>query len=187
MSHFGAGVIVDLFPAAQRGKATSIWTIGRLIGPIVGPIAGRFIGKAIDWCWVFWVLLIAVCTISLSIECIYQATCASVFMRWKTARLSNGLVERAYVVLLYGPLFLNFTTIPSVFRSQYNFSSGITGLVYLDIGIGLALGLAIVATTSDKVVLKLTAEEGGKFEPEMRLPMMIFFSCLLPVSFFWYG
>ncbi|THC88438.1 hypothetical protein EYZ11_012120 [Aspergillus tanneri] len=96
-------------------------------------------------------------------------------------------IGRKGLRLLYGPLFLNFTTIPSVFRSQYNFSSGITGLVYLDIGIGLALGLAIVATTSDKVVLKLTAEEGGKFEPEMRLPMMIFFSCLLPVSFFWYG
>lgn len=35
--------------------------------------------------------------------------------------------------------------------------------------------------------MKLTARNGGKFECEMRLPQMIFFACVLPISFFWYG
>jgi MFS family permease len=45
----------------------------------------------------------------------------------------------------------------------------------------------VIALTNDKVMMKLTARNGGKFEPEMRLPMMTFFACVLPISFFWYG
>ena len=48
-------------------------------------------------------------------------------------------------------------------------------------------GLAFIALTSDRVVVRLTKQNNGQFEPEMRLPMMIFFSCIIPISFFWYG
>ncbi|KAL4892149.1 MFS multidrug transporter [Aspergillus ambiguus] len=92
-----------------------------------------------------------------------------------------------YMALIYGLLYLFFTTIPSVFTSQYGFSTGISGLAYLGIGVGSFIGIGIVATTSDKVVLKLASHNGGKVEPEMRLPTMIFFACVLPISFFWYG
>jgi MFS family permease len=92
-----------------------------------------------------------------------------------------------YMSLVYGLLYLFFTTIPTVFRSQYGFSTGLSGLAYLGIGIGFFCGIAFVATTSDRVVVKLTSQNNGKFEPEMRLPVMIFFSCILPISFFWYG
>lgn len=92
-----------------------------------------------------------------------------------------------YMALVYGLLYLFFTTIPSVFRNQYNFSTGLSGLAYLGIGTGSFIGISVVATTSDKMLMKLAARNGGKFEPEMRLPMMIFFACVLPISFFWYG
>jgi MFS family permease len=64
---------------------------------------------------------------------------------------------------------------------------GLSGLAYLGIGLGFFAGIIVIAVTSDRVVIKLTTRNNGKFEPEMRLPMMIFFSCVLPVSFFWYG
>ena len=91
------------------------------------------------------------------------------------------------MAFIYGLLYLFFTTITSVFEGVYGWSSGISGLAYLGIGIGFMTGLAVIATTSDRIVSKLTARNGGKFEPEMRLVTMIVFSCVLPVSFFWYG
>ncbi|RDW72714.1 MFS transporter [Aspergillus mulundensis] len=92
-----------------------------------------------------------------------------------------------YIALLYGLLYLFFTTIPTVFGDQYGFSPGLSGLAYLGIGIPVFIGLVIIATTSDKILLRLAARNGGKFEPEMRLPAMVFWSFFIPVSFFWYG
>ncbi|KAF9887788.1 hypothetical protein FE257_009594 [Aspergillus nanangensis] len=92
-----------------------------------------------------------------------------------------------YMSLTYGLLYLFFTTIPSVFMNQYGFSTGISGLAYLGLGIGSITGITVVASTSDKAILKLTSRNGGRYEPEMRLPMMVIFACILPISFFWYG
>ncbi|KAJ5794307.1 hypothetical protein N7457_000906 [Penicillium paradoxum] len=92
-----------------------------------------------------------------------------------------------YMSFVYGLLYLFFTTISSVFTGQYGFSYGLSGLAYLGIGLGFILGLAIMAFTNDRMVMAATAKNGGKFEPEMRLPMMIIFACILPISFFWYG
>lgn len=97
------------------------------------------------------------------------------------------LLLSTYMSFIYGLLYLFFTTITSVFETQYGFSTGLAGLAYLGIGIGFFTGLILIASTSDKIVIKLTSQNNGKFEPEMRLPTMIFFSCLLPISFFWYG
>ncbi|GFG22653.1 uncharacterized transporter C1529.01 [Aspergillus udagawae] len=97
------------------------------------------------------------------------------------------LLLSIYMSLTYALLYLFFTTIPAVFQMQYGFSTGLSGLAYLGIGIGFFIGLALIALTNDKILMKMTAQNGGKSEPEMRLPTMIFFSCFLPVSFFWYG
>ncbi|KAJ5648883.1 uncharacterized protein N7484_002606 [Penicillium longicatenatum] len=92
-----------------------------------------------------------------------------------------------YMSLVYGLLYLFFTTISDVFTSTYGFSVGLSGLAYLGIGIGFIVGLAIMGVTNDKIMVKLTKKNGGQFEPEMRLPTMIIFACILPISFFWYG
>ncbi|KAJ5689118.1 hypothetical protein N7462_003510 [Penicillium macrosclerotiorum] len=97
------------------------------------------------------------------------------------------LLLSAYMAVVYGLLYLFFTTIPSVFKNQYGFSTGLAGLAYLGIGLGFLLGLLANALTNDQLVVKLTQRNNGKFEPEMRLPAMIFYACFLPISFFWYG
>jgi multidrug resistance protein len=85
----GAGVIADLFPIEQRGKATAIWGLGPLMGPVIGPIAGGFIGQEAGWRWAFWVLLIAGGVLSLAIEVLNRETFAPVLIRWKTAKLAK--------------------------------------------------------------------------------------------------
>lgn len=89
--------------------------------------------------------------------------------------------------LVYGLLYLFFTTLTSVMTTQYGFSTGLAGLAYLGIGIGFLVGLLIIGLTSDKMTMRLAARNGGKPEPEMRLPLMAFSACILPISFFWYG
>ncbi|KAK4118567.1 MFS general substrate transporter [Parathielavia appendiculata] len=92
-----------------------------------------------------------------------------------------------YIAFTYGTLYLLFTTIPVVFQQTYGWSVGITGLVYICLGIGNMAGWAVITYTSDRGVVKRTKANNGVFEPEMRLPLSIYFSLFLPPTFFWYG
>ncbi|KAK0667916.1 fluconazole resistance protein 1 [Cercophora samala] len=92
-----------------------------------------------------------------------------------------------YIAFTYGTLYLLFTTIPTVFQETYGWSIGITGLIYICLGIGNMCGWAVVTATSDKGVVRRTKQNNGVFEPEMRLPLSIWASTLLPITFFWYG
>ncbi len=92
-----------------------------------------------------------------------------------------------YIAFTYGTLYLLFTTIPVVFEETYGWSVGITGLVYICLGLGNMSGWAVITATSDRGVVRRTKANNGVFEPEMRLPLSIYFSFCLPPTFFWYG
>ncbi|KAH7073100.1 major facilitator superfamily domain-containing protein [Paraphoma chrysanthemicola] len=92
-----------------------------------------------------------------------------------------------YISFLFGLLFLLFTTITPVFIQTYGWSPEITGLAYLGIGVGNLIGISFVAKTSDATILRLAKKNKGVYEPEMRLPLCVFFGLLIPVSLFWYG
>ncbi|KAJ2896662.1 major facilitator superfamily transporter multidrug resistance [Zalerion maritima] len=97
------------------------------------------------------------------------------------------LLLSTYIAFAYAVLYLLFNTIPMVFEGQYGWSVGLTGLVYLPLGLGFCAGLAVFASLSDKTVVKMTRANDGVYEPEMRLPACIFFACFLPITFFVYG
>jgi|TARA_R110002003_G_scaffold28_6_gene1566 multidrug resistance protein len=90
-----------------------------------------------------------------------------------------------YMSFLFGLLFLLFTTITPVFIQTYGWSPEITGLAYLGIGIGNFIGIGFVAKTSDATIIRLAKKNNGVYEPEMRLPLCVFFGFLIPVSLFW--
>lgn len=92
-----------------------------------------------------------------------------------------------YHSFVLGLLYLLFTTVTKVFQETYGFSTSLTGLIYLAIACGNLLGWGAIITLSDRLVIKLAKAAGGEFQPEMRLAAAVFFGCLLPVSFFWYG
>ncbi|NLS14406.1 DHA2 family efflux MFS transporter permease subunit [Vibrio sp. SM6] len=59
---FGAAVIplsqsimVQIYPANQRGKAMAMFSVGILLGPILGPTLGGIITEHLDWRWIFYV------------------------------------------------------------------------------------------------------------------------------------
>lgn len=92
-----------------------------------------------------------------------------------------------YVAIIYGYLYLLFTTMTEVFEDQYGFSQGSVGLSYLGIGIGSLCGLFILGATSDRLLKYLTKKNAGVSKPEYRLPPMFVGSWFIPLALFWYG
>ncbi|KAK4221972.1 fluconazole resistance protein 1 [Podospora fimiseda] len=92
-----------------------------------------------------------------------------------------------YIAFAYGTLYLLFTTIPMVFMETYGWDIGVTGLVYLSLGVGNLGGWGYVTARSDKDVVRRTKLNDGVFVPEFRLPITIWFSLFVPMTFFWYG
>ncbi|CRK15052.1 hypothetical protein BN1708_011321 [Verticillium longisporum] len=224
----GGGIIADIIPVHQRGRAITIWMLGPLIGPTIGPLIGAFVAQDIGWRWTGWIVLAASVPMVVAIAILSQETNARVLIQRKTDRLrielnrpdlrsvyvdanaapqsksmvlARGLTRplkmlflspllfslSLYIAFCYGVLYLLFNTIPLVFQDQYGFSLGMTGLVYIPMGIGYGVSLALFNYISDRTVIRLTAANHGVYEPEMRLPDCVYFACLLPLTFFWYG
>lgn len=92
-----------------------------------------------------------------------------------------------YLSLVYGTLYVLFTTFTFVFKENYGFSSSTVGLVYLGVGIGMMFGLAFLILTSDRTLKKLRTRNGGQYKPEYRLPPLMYTAWVLPVGLFIYG
>jgi multidrug resistance protein len=90
-----------------------------------------------------------------------------------------------YMAVVYGYLYLLFTTLTLVFERDYGFSGGNVGLVFLGIGLGSLLGLLIFGMASDKIVKRMSAK--GEMKPEYRLPPLMPGSMVIPIGLFWYG
>lgn len=98
------------------------------------------------------------------------------------------LLLSIYVAFVFGLMFLCFSTYSAVFIEQYHFAVGVSGLTYLGQGIGMVTGLIIFGVLSDKILkAKAAAEHKGEMTPEERLPLMMYFTPVIPIGFFFYG
>ncbi len=50
-------LILDIYPAAQRGTAMAVWGMGVMVGPILGPTLGGYLTDVYNWRYVFYVNL----------------------------------------------------------------------------------------------------------------------------------
>ncbi|KAH0489678.1 hypothetical protein TgHK011_010096 [Trichoderma gracile] len=224
----GGGVIADIFPITERGKAMTIWMLGPIAGPTVSPVIGGFVTETIGWRWVNWLSCIPAAVVVVAMMFLNRETNHRVLIAWKTEKLRKelgipelrscyvdpdapvlskrqilllGLVRpmkmllrspnifglSLYIAFVYGCLYLLYNTIPTVFQGSYGWTLGITGLVYLTLLVGYAIGLLAFALLSDSTVIRMTAANSGVYEPEMRLPDCLWFALILPTTFFWYG
>ena len=95
------------------------------------------------------------------------------------------LALSVFMAVVYGYLYLLFTTITEVFEQEYHFSQGAVGLTYLGIGIGMFCGLLGFSGVSDRIVKRMS--KGGVMKPEYRLPPMIPGAVCVPIGLFIYG
>lgn len=92
-----------------------------------------------------------------------------------------------YVALVYGVLYLLYTTFTFVFQEYYGFSAANVGLVYIGSGIGMLLGLVLIGGASDRLLKSKAAKHGGELKPEYRLLPLMFVAWLVPAGLFIYG
>ena len=92
-----------------------------------------------------------------------------------------------YISFVFGLLYLILTTVTQVFITNYGWSIELCGLANLGLGLGFAVGLVVIARTSDATVVRLTKANNNVYKPEMRLATCIMFAFFVPISFFWYG
>ncbi|KAH6973121.1 major facilitator superfamily domain-containing protein [Ilyonectria sp. MPI-CAGE-AT-0026] len=93
-----------------------------------------------------------------------------------------------YIAVVYGILYLMFSTFTFVFAQQYGFDTGIIGLSYVPTGIGMLLGTMVFGVLTD-IIIKKKMAKGEATVPEDRVPVWLTLPCglLIVVSLFWYG
>jgi multidrug resistance protein len=108
-----------------------------------------------------------------------------------------SIIFGIYLGVVYGFLYLMFTSITQVFQKSYGFSPSNVGLVFLGLGVGSMIGVIYFSVTSDRNLKKRAAEAEAEAErtgvpsegmkPEYRLEPLRVGAVLLPVGFFLYG
>ena len=48
-------IMVDIYPAHERGKALAIWGMGVMVAPILGPTVGGWLTESVNWRWNFYI------------------------------------------------------------------------------------------------------------------------------------
>ena len=55
LSPLSQAVVLDIYPASQRARALTIWSMGIMVGPIMGPLLGGWLTESYNWRWVFFI------------------------------------------------------------------------------------------------------------------------------------
>jgi DHA2 family multidrug resistance protein len=48
-------ILLEAFPADQRGKAMGFWGLGIVVAPVLGPVLGGWLTDSYSWRWVFYI------------------------------------------------------------------------------------------------------------------------------------
>lgn len=93
-----------------------------------------------------------------------------------------------YIAIMYGLLYILFTTFTFVYRDNYGFSSIGAGLSFIPAGVGNVLGVAYSGILSDRIVKRIK-RHGRVPRPEDRLHVLLTVpaSLLLPLGLIVYG
>ncbi|KAJ9607440.1 hypothetical protein H2200_008513 [Cladophialophora chaetospira] len=98
------------------------------------------------------------------------------------------LTMSLYQALIFGTTYSIYTNMQNIYAEEpYNFSSEKIGLLYLGPGLGFLTCVRFIVPRIDTVFNKLTEKNGGKSQPEYRLPLANIGSVLIPASLFWFA
>ncbi|CAI0645549.1 unnamed protein product [Colletotrichum noveboracense] len=97
------------------------------------------------------------------------------------------LLLSTILALAYGYTYILLTTFTNVFTSEYGFTTGTVGLVYLGLGVGFSIGAISNGIFNDRMANLRTKKNNGNRMPEYRLPLMARSILLTPVGLFFYG
>ena len=105
------GVIADMFPAAQRGLATTLFASAPFLGPTIGPVVGGFIGETVGWRWIQGVMAIFSGVVWILGTIFIPETYSPVLLRLRAAKMSKetGKVYRTQLDVDQGKVTVGHT------------------------------------------------------------------------------
>ncbi|KAL4974567.1 major facilitator superfamily domain-containing protein [Aspergillus desertorum] len=210
----GGGTIADITTIQKRAVAMALFSMGPLAGPVLGPVVGGFVAAGLGWLAGVTALVIMRETHPKVIlerkAARLRATTGHLNLRSKLAgdslppgRVLLEILVRPtmllcrspilsvmslYVALVFGVMYLLFTTFPSVFEGQYGFSTSISGLVYLGLGVALVASMLLFNVLNGRVqAARVKADGAQQARPEDRLLLMIWFSPFVGLGLIIYG
>jgi hypothetical protein len=92
-----------------------------------------------------------------------------------------------FAAIIYGYLYLLFTSFTPVFEQSYGFSPDVVGLCYLGTGFGMIVSLFGFGVISDRMIKMKSIKNKGEMKPEYRLPPMILGGIFVPIGLLLYG
>lgn len=98
-----------------------------------------------------------------------------------------GAMLAIYMAVIYGFLYLMISSISQVFVNTYGFSTNLSGLAYIGLGLGCLSGNLLVSFTSDRYMLRRAGQNGGEKKPEYRNRWVPLGAVSVPCGFFIYG
>ncbi|OJD35687.1 mfs multidrug transporter [Diplodia corticola] len=220
------GVIADMFPAAQRGLATSLFAAAPFLGPVIGPIVGGFVGQTVGWRWVEGVMAVFTGVLWLVCGLIVPETYSPVLLRKRAAKLSKitgkvylsradaeqgkvtigeafktalsrpwillfqepiVLLLSIYMAIIYGTLYMLFGAFPIVYQQGRGWSSGVGGLAFLGVAVGMIVAVIYSIWDNKRYVKVMQNSPSGFAPPEARLPPALLGSVAMPIGLFWFA
>ncbi|WEW55362.1 hypothetical protein PRK78_000792 [Emydomyces testavorans] len=186
------GCVADIVDDDRRALALSIWSIGPLNGPVFGPLIGGLVTQYLGWRWTNWIMLMFA-GVALVFSCIIKETYAPVLLQKKAARMRNEkgdprcIFWNIYISLVYAILYLCFVAYPIVFCQIRGWSTGMSGMAFIGIGIG---GLMVVFL--EPLIRKMINSheidpETGKVGPEAMVSVVCISAILAPVGEMWFA
>ncbi|KAM0330690.1 hypothetical protein ACHAQA_003642 [Verticillium albo-atrum] len=96
------------------------------------------------------------------------------------------LLLSIYMAIIYGTLYMLFAAFPIVFQQGRGWSTGIGGLAFIGILIGMLFAVAYTFPENSRYI-KVAQKHGGFAPPETRLVPAMVGSVALPIGLFWFA
>ncbi|CAK7266641.1 hypothetical protein SEPCBS119000_002133 [Sporothrix epigloea] len=97
------------------------------------------------------------------------------------------LILSTYMAIIYGTMYMMFAAFPIIFQQGRGWSSGIGGLAFLGIAVGMILGVSYAMYENRNYARRAMATPDHSLPPEARLPLTVIGSFLLPIGLFWFA
>jgi multidrug resistance protein len=191
----GIGVISDIFPKSEMGRAIGAFSAGPLLGPVIGPIIGGYMSQYVGWRSLFYLSTGLATVLAVLVAIFYKETMspsrklpAPITRNSETGKLefSKSLpnpfscllfLKHVDVVLLciwasflYGAYYANSISQPITVGALYHLSTSQVGLTFIAIGVGNIIGATGTGYMSDYFVNRYSSKHNGQSSPpELRL------------------
>lgn len=91
------------------------------------------------------------------------------------------------VAIIYGTLYMLFAAFPIVYQQGRGWSSGIGGLAFLGVAVGMIFAVIYSIWDNKRYIRAIESSPDGFAPPEARLPPALIGSIAMPVGLFWFA